>query len=46
MEPVRFDLAQLCDEVADRYRNVCEQNGYHLDVQTDQVCMVKRTRTA
>ena len=41
MEPVRFDLAQLCDEVADRYRNVCEQNGYHLDVQTDQVCMVK-----
>ena len=41
MEPVRFDLAQLCDEVADRYRNVCEQNGYNLDVQTDQVCMVK-----
>ena len=41
LEPVRFDLAQLCDEVADRYRNICEQNGYHLEVDTDQVCMVK-----
>ena len=41
LEPVHFDLAQLCDEVADRYRNVCEQNGYHLEVETDQTCMVR-----
>ncbi len=37
-EPVRFDIAQLCDEVADRYTAVCAQNGWKLalDIPADQ----------
>lgn len=40
MNPVTFDLAQLCDEVADRYENICAQEGYHLDVSADTPCPV------
>lgn len=37
---VRFDLAQLCDEVAYRYRNICEQSGYTLTVDAAEPCPV------
>lgn len=37
---VRFDLAQLCEEAASRYENVCEQNGYTLEVDADEPCPV------
>ncbi|MCI2047368.1 MAG: HAMP domain-containing histidine kinase [Faecalibacterium sp.] len=41
-EPVRFDIAQLCDEVADRYTAVCAQNGWKLalDIPTDHALNV------
>ncbi len=29
-ERVRFDMAQLCEEVADRYEGICAQNGWTL----------------
>lgn len=29
-EPVRFDMAQLCEEVSERYEAVCAQNGWQL----------------
>ena len=32
-EPVQFDMAQLCEEVADRYADVCAQNGWTLQLQ-------------
>ena len=39
-EKVRFDLSQLCEEVAQRYEAVCAQNGHTLklelpDAETD-----------
>ncbi len=37
---VHFDLAQLCEEVAYRYENICEKNGYTLTTQTDTPCEV------
>ncbi len=37
---VRFDLAQMCDEVSCRYENVCRQNGYSLHIEADAPCMV------
>ncbi|MEG2652143.1 MAG: HAMP domain-containing sensor histidine kinase [Ruthenibacterium sp.] len=37
---VHFDLAQLCDEVAQRYADVCAKNGYTLSVQADVPCAV------
>lgn len=37
---VRFDLAQLCEEAASRYENICEQNGYTLAVEADEPCPV------
>lgn len=37
---VHFDLAQLCEEVAYRYENICEKNGYTLITQTDVPCEV------
>lgn len=37
---VRFDLAQLCDEAASRYENLCEQNGYTFVVETSEPCPV------
>jgi signal transduction histidine kinase len=40
LEPIRFDLSQLCEEVADRYSNICEQNGYTLELDIDSPCMV------
>ena len=32
-EKVRFDLSQLCEEVAQRYEAVCAQNGYTLKLE-------------
>ena len=32
-EKVRFDLSQLCEEVAQRYEAVCTQNGYTLKLE-------------
>ena len=37
---VQFDLAQLCDEVAYRYQNICEQSGYTLTVDAADPCTV------
>ncbi|MBD5101679.1 MAG: HAMP domain-containing histidine kinase [Subdoligranulum sp.] len=37
---VRFDLAQLCDEAASRYENLCAQNGYTLVLETGEPCPV------
>ena len=37
---VDFDLAQLCDEVAQRYEDVCAKNGYTLETHTDEECLV------
>lgn len=38
--PVLFDLAQLCEETAQRYKDICEKNGYTLHLQTQTSCMV------
>lgn len=36
---VEFDMAQLCDEVAQRYEGVCAQNGYILSLELpENVC--------
>ncbi len=32
-EPVRFDMAQLCEEVAERYEGVCARDGLHLQLE-------------
>ena len=37
---VQFDLAQLCDEVAYRYTDICAKNGYTLEAHTDEPCIV------
>lgn len=37
---VQFNLAQLCDEVAYRYQNICEQSGYTLTVDAAVPCTV------
>lgn len=39
-ERVKFDMAQLCDEVAQRYEAVCAQNGYTLirEIPEDVTC--------
>lgn len=37
---VTFDLAQLCEEIAYRYLNVCEQNGWTFEIDTDTPCEV------
>lgn len=38
-QKVNFDLAQLCEEVAIRYENICQTNNYTLVVETEEVCM-------
>ena len=40
MNPVTFDLAQLCEEVAERYENICAQEGCRLEISTDKPCPV------
>ncbi len=40
MNPVTFDLAQLCEEVAERYENICTQEGCRLEISTDTPCPV------
>ena len=37
---VRFDMSQLCEEVAQRYDAVCAQNGCKLRLEADTPCMV------
>lgn len=37
---MRFDLAQLCEEVAQRYEGVCTQNGYELKLEAAAPCDV------
>ena len=37
---VLFDMAQLCEEVAERYEAVCAQNGYTLKLEADAPCLV------
>ena len=39
-QKVTFDMAQLCEEVAQRYEDVCARNGYTLEVKADTPCMV------
>ena len=36
---VTFDLAQLCEEVAARYEDICQKNNYTLQTETNDVCM-------
>ena len=38
LAPVRFDIAQLCEEVAERYEDACTKAGFHLTVQADTPC--------
>ncbi|MFR9214766.1 MAG: sensor histidine kinase [Ruthenibacterium sp.] len=38
LSPVRFDLAQLCEEVAERYEDACAKAGCRLTVQADTPC--------
>ena len=37
---VRFDMSQLCEEVAQRYEAVCAQSGCQLQLQADTPAMV------
>ena len=41
LNPVDFDMSQLCFEVAGRYDAVCEQNGWTLQLEADKECMVR-----
>ena len=41
MNPVRFDLAQLCEELAARYEDICGKNGCTMHVETDEGCEVE-----
>ena len=40
-ELVDFDMAQLCEEVAERYDAVCAQNGWTLKLETEESCPVR-----
>ena len=40
LHKVKFDLAQLCDEVAFRYTDTCDKNGYTLEVEATTPCFV------
>lgn len=40
LQPVQFDLAQLCEEVAVRYDDICQKNVYTLEVHTGEECTV------
>ncbi len=33
-DPVTFDISDFCEELSYRYADVCEKNGYHLQVET------------
>ncbi|MGD9559079.1 MAG: sensor histidine kinase [Oscillospiraceae bacterium] len=39
-EPMRFDLGQLCDELADRYGEWCRQRGYRFEFFGEEDCEV------
>lgn len=39
-QPVRFDLSQLCEEVAERYQAVCERDGHRLLLEAPPACPV------
>lgn len=36
--PVRFDLAQLCEEMGYRYVALSAQQGYHFELSADEAC--------
>ena len=38
---VTFDMSQLCFEVAGRYDALCEKNGWTLQLETNQECIVQ-----
>ncbi|MFV0413007.1 MAG: sensor histidine kinase [Oscillospiraceae bacterium] len=40
LNPVRFSLYQLCDEVSFRYDAVCQQKGYQFDFGGDESCYI------
>ena len=40
INPVPFDLAQLCEEVAHRYEDICDKNQYRLVLKNDAPCPV------
>ncbi len=40
MHLVKFDLAQLCEEAASVYEDICTKSGYNLQVNTQGVCEV------
>ncbi|MEG1477096.1 MAG: HAMP domain-containing sensor histidine kinase [Oscillospiraceae bacterium] len=37
---VDFDLAQLCDEVAYKYSDICAKNSYNLQVDANEECII------
>ncbi len=39
-KPVRFDLSEFCDELQERYQDVCEKEGYTFDYVGEPGCMV------
>lgn len=39
-EMIRFDMAQLCDEVGFRYREICEKNGFNFVFKSDEHCEI------
>ncbi len=40
MNLVQFDLAQLCEEAASVYEDICRKNNYYLHVDTPQSCEI------
>ncbi len=40
MNLVHFDLAQLCEEAASVYEDICNKNGYNLQVTAPDICKI------
>ncbi len=40
MKKMTFDIAQMCEEVAELYMDVCHKNGYILEITTPTPCEV------
>ncbi len=40
MNKVKFDIAQLCEESASVYEDICNKNNYLLEIKTPEVCEV------
>jgi signal transduction histidine kinase len=39
--PVRFDLTELCDELALRYEDICKQNGQSFTFEGEPGCLIE-----